>query len=120
MGFVGVLQGCADEIAYMIVRERIEDVFAVSAALHDALLVEDAELLRQGGELGLAGERELRYAVLAGVELVEEPQAREVPCRAKQGRGALEGLVADDQGRVLGVAVWATGLVHVRSFDRAT
>jgi hypothetical protein len=39
-GLASMLQGCPDELAHMVIRERIEDVLAFAPALHDTLGVE--------------------------------------------------------------------------------
>jgi hypothetical protein len=57
----------------MVVRERVVDVLAVAAALHDALCVQHAKLLGERGELGLARVGELSDAALTRVEPMQQP-----------------------------------------------
>jgi len=93
-----VIQRGANELADMLVGERVVDVLAVSAALHDALRVQDAELLRQGGELRLAGFGELGDAPLAAIELVQEAKPRQIASGSEQRGSPFEGRVADLDG----------------------
>ena len=43
--FACVLESCPDELADVLVRERVEDVLAVTAGLHDPLAAKQLELL---------------------------------------------------------------------------
>ncbi len=65
-------------------------MLAFAAALHDALGVQHAKLLGEGGELGVARLGELRDAALAGVEAVQQPEARQIASRSEERRGALK------------------------------
>jgi hypothetical protein len=67
-----VIQRGPNELANMVVRERVVDVLAFAAALHDALGVQHAKLLREGRELG----GQLGDAALARVEPMQQPKAR--------------------------------------------
>jgi hypothetical protein len=93
----------------MIVRERVVDVLAFAATLHDALGVQHAKLLRERGELRLARVGELGDAALARVEPMQESEASEIACGPKERCGALEGRVTHlgDMGalRSVGAAV---------------
>lgn len=94
-GLAGMIQRGPNELANVVVREGVEDVFPVAAALHDALGVQDAKLLGQGRELGFARVGELGDAALAGIEAMQEPQARQVAGSAKKCRCPFEGTIAD-------------------------
>ena len=93
----------------MVVRERVVDVLAFAAALHDALGVQHAELLGERGELGLARVGELRDAALSRVEPMQESEPSEIARGPKQRCGALKRRVTHlrDMGtrRSMGAAV---------------
>jgi len=54
-----VIERGGDEVAYMVVGETVVDVLTVAPALHDALGVEHAQLLRQRGQLRARARGEL-------------------------------------------------------------
>jgi hypothetical protein len=89
-----VIQSGPNELANMIVRERVVDVLAFAAALHDALGVQHAKLLRKSGELGVARVGELGDAALAPVEPMQQSKARQVARGPEERCGALERGVA--------------------------
>jgi hypothetical protein len=93
----GVLDGTVDEVAHVRVRQRIEDVLAGAPARDDSFCAEEPQLLRHRREPHARRLRELRHAPLAIAEAMEKLEARDVSCRAEDGRRALELLVAHDR-----------------------
>jgi hypothetical protein len=90
-----MIQGCPNELANVVVRERIEDVLAFAAALHRTLDMQDAKLLRERRELGLARVRQLGHTALPGVEPMQQTQTSEIARRSKERRRAFERDIAD-------------------------
>ena len=94
-----------NELANVVVGERVVDVPAFAAALHGALGVQHPKLLGKRGELGVARVGELGDAALARVEPMQESEASEVASGPKERRGALERRVTHlrDTGALGGV-----------------
>src|SRR5262249_49302715 len=88
-------EGVEDQVADVLVGERIEDVLAGPPAADDALGAQRAELLRDGGDPDPRGLGELGHAPLAVGEAIEDLQARDVPRGAEERRGGGERLLAD-------------------------
>jgi hypothetical protein len=121
-GLTGVIQRGPNELANMVVRERVVDVLAFATALHDALGVQHAKLLGERGKLGLARVSELGDAALARVEPTQETKASEIACGPKERCGALERRVTHlrDMGalRSMGAAVLLASMWLGLSFQR--
>jgi hypothetical protein len=112
-----VLEPCAYQLADVIVGERVKDVLALSATLHDALCVEDAKLLGQSRELGLARLGQLTHAPLPPIEVVQETQPREIAGGAEQRGGPRERGFAHDDAR--GRVKWSMGAAALGRMDRS-
>jgi hypothetical protein len=89
-----MLQGSPDELAHVLVSERVVDVLALATAADDALGVEHAQLLREGRELGLARCRELADTAFSRIELMKQAKPREVAGGSKERGRSQEGSVA--------------------------
>lgn len=85
-----VIQRAAHQLRDVLVGEAVEDVFAVAAPRHEALGAEDLQPLRDGGEPVARLVREVRDAVLAAEQAVQDPQSPGISGRAKDRRRALE------------------------------
>ena len=85
-----MIEGGPNELAHVVVRERVVDVLAFSAALYDPLGVQHAKLLRERGELGRARVGEHGNAALAGVEPMQQAEACEIARGPKERCGALK------------------------------
>jgi hypothetical protein len=90
-----VIERAPDEIRDVLIRKRVVDVLAHAAALDEVLGLEEAQLLRDGGEADLFGCRQLGHAPLAVREPIQHAQPRHLPGGAEQASGALEGLRAE-------------------------
>jgi Uma2 family endonuclease len=92
-----VVDGVSDQVANVVVGERVKDVFLFSSALDHALRMKDLELLRERREFGLRGLCELAHAELATIESMQEAEPGGIAGCAKQAGGALELLVGNDR-----------------------
>jgi len=100
----GVLERRADEVAHVIVRERVVDVLAFAAPPNDVLCMEEAKLLRQCRELRVARLGELRDAALASVERVQQADSGRIPRSSEQRGRPIEGVLAHggpSRGRIV-------------------
>jgi hypothetical protein len=98
-GLARVLESGPDELADVVVRQRIEDVLAVAAVLHDPLAAKQLELLREGRELGADCLGKLRHALLSAPELLDQAQPGLVARCPKESSRSRERLVGDDSLR---------------------
>jgi hypothetical protein len=118
-GLARVLESGPDELADVVVRQRIEDVLAVAAMLHNPLAAKQLELLRKGRELGADCLGKLRHALLPAPELLDQAQPGLVTRCPKESSRPRERLVGDDRPRArAGVRVGATdGFLSIPHFN---
>ena len=85
-----MLEDLADDVLHVVVGERVVDVLALAPAHDEALLAEDAEALRHGGEAFAGDVGELAHAPLALAEEIEQPESRRIAGGPEERRGGLE------------------------------
>src|SRR5262245_30490837 len=93
-----MLDGAVDEVAYVGVGQGIEDVFARTAAGDDALGSKETKLLRDGREAYTSSVRQLGHAPFPVAQAMEQLQAGDVACRAKNCSCPLKLLITQDGG----------------------
>lgn len=93
--FDRVIEGAANEVGDVLVRQRVEDVLAGAAAPNEVLGPQEAQLLRDGGQADTGSLGQLRDTPLAIGEAHQEPEPRFVPRGAEDGGGAIERVVRD-------------------------
>ncbi len=114
-----VIERAAHELGDVVVGEPVVDVLAITAAADEALRAEDLQPLGHGGEPVAGLLREVRDAMLAAEQAVEDAQSPWIAGRPKDRGGALqhvwgERLVLD--ARMIVVVAAVRGLV-VRHFN---
>ncbi len=114
-----VIERAAHELGDVVVGEPVVDVLAITAAADEALRAEDLQPLGHGGEPVAGLLREVRDAMLAAEQAVEDAQSPWIAGRTKDRGGALqhvwgERLVLD--ARMIVVVAAVRGLV-VRHFN---
>jgi len=95
------------QLANVSISERVVDVLALAATLHDPLGVQEAKLLRECGELGLARCGELTDAAFPCIELMKQAKSSEVARGSKERSRAFEGRIAHLTKMRVGLRVWA-------------
>ena len=85
-----VIQRAAHQLRDVLVGEAVEDVFPVATTGHEPLRAQDLQPLRDGGQPVTRLVREVRDAVLAAEQAVEDAQASGIASRTKDRRRALE------------------------------
>jgi hypothetical protein len=96
--FACVLDSRPDELADVLVRERVEDVLAVAAVLYDSLASKEAQLLRESGHLGAHRLRQLGHANLSVTEALDQAQAMLVAGGTKESGRPPKRLIRNDAG----------------------